>query len=137
MGQEKNRAPSSQPDYELIDSAAQLTAFARQAQTASMLAVDLEADSMFHYREKVCLLQMAANGSTVVIDPLKVPKTGQAMLAAGFSEEQTERVLFLNPIEYYAQSGRISLDDVAPPAIDQTQLWEDNSVLRGQTPVVR
>lgn len=70
-------------------------------------------------------------------DPLKVPKTGQAMLAAGFSEEQIEQVLFLNPIEYYAQSGRISLDDVAPPAIDQTQLWEDNSVLRGQTPVVR
>jgi ribonuclease D len=72
VGQEKNRAPSSQPDYELIDSAAQLAAFAHQAQTASMLAVDLEADSMFHYREKVCLLQMAANGSNVVIDPLKV-----------------------------------------------------------------
>jgi hypothetical protein len=37
-----------------------------------MLAVDLEADSMFHYQEKVCLLQMAGNGENVVIDPLEV-----------------------------------------------------------------
>ena len=33
---------------------------------------DLEADSMFHYQEKVCLLQMAGNGENVVIDPLEV-----------------------------------------------------------------
>ena len=37
-----------------------------------MVAVDLEADSMFHYQEKVCLVQMAANGTNVVVDPLKV-----------------------------------------------------------------
>jgi hypothetical protein len=69
-------------------------------------------------------------------DPLKVPSTGQAMLAAGFSEAEVELVLFQNPINFYAQSGRISLDDMIRPKIDQTQLWEDNSVLRGQTPVV-
>jgi hypothetical protein len=69
-------------------------------------------------------------------DPLKVPKTGAAMLAAGFSEADVERVLFVNPISFYAQSGRISMQDLAPMAIDQRRLWEDNSVLRGQTPVV-
>jgi predicted metal-dependent TIM-barrel fold hydrolase len=68
-------------------------------------------------------------------DPLKVPKTGKAMLAAGFSEDEVEKVLYRNPIEFYAQSGQISLDD-APARRDQTQLWEDNSVLRGQAPVV-
>lgn len=72
MGQEKNRE-GSPPTCQLIEEADQLAAFARQAATAQMLAVDLEADSMFHYREKVCLLQMAANGTTVVVDPLKVP----------------------------------------------------------------
>lgn len=71
-------------------------------------------------------------------DPLKVPKTGQAMLEAGFSEAEVERVLFTNPIEYYAQSGRISVEEVLKPVtIDQQKLWEDNSVLRGQTPVVQ
>jgi predicted metal-dependent TIM-barrel fold hydrolase len=71
-------------------------------------------------------------------DPLKVPKMGQAMLAAGFSVEEVEKVLFLNPIYFYAQSGRLSVEEVMTPVkIDQTQLWEDNSVLRGQTPVVQ
>jgi predicted metal-dependent TIM-barrel fold hydrolase len=69
-------------------------------------------------------------------DPLKVPKTGAAMRAAGFSDEEIETVLFVNPITFFAQSGRISLEEVAPVRIDQTRLFEDNSVLRGQTPVV-
>lgn len=69
-------------------------------------------------------------------DPLKVPKTGQAMLDAGFSEADVSKVLFNNPIEFFAQSGRISLDEVTRPAIDQTQQWQENSALRGQTPLV-
>jgi predicted metal-dependent TIM-barrel fold hydrolase len=69
-------------------------------------------------------------------DPLKVPKTGAAMLAAGFSPAEVEKVLFTNPIEFYAQSGQISVDDVVPPKRNQTLLWEENSVLRGQQPVV-
>ncbi|HHH38785.1 MAG TPA: hydrolase TatD [Sedimenticola sp.] len=69
-------------------------------------------------------------------DPLKVPKTGQAMLAAGFPEAVVEKVLFENPINFYAQSGRISVEEMTRPRIDQTQLWKDNSVLRGQTPIV-
>lgn len=71
-------------------------------------------------------------------DPLKVPKTGQAMLDAGFSESDVTKVLFTNPIEYYAQSGRISVAEVEQPVIiDQQKLWEENSVLRGQSPVVQ
>lgn len=70
-------------------------------------------------------------------DPLKVPKTADAMRAAGFSEDDIETVLFRNPIEFFAQSGRISLDDMAPQPIDQTRLWEENSVLRGQIPIVQ
>jgi hypothetical protein len=70
-------------------------------------------------------------------DPLKVPLTGQAMLAAGFSEAEVHLVLFENPIRFFAQSGRISLEEMQTrPKVNQTQLWEENSVLRGQTPVV-
>jgi predicted metal-dependent TIM-barrel fold hydrolase len=69
-------------------------------------------------------------------DPLKVPKTADAMRAAGFSADDIEQVLFTNPIRFFAQSGRISLEEMAPMKIDQTRLFEDNSVLRGQTPVV-
>lgn len=85
MGQEKKQQPSmpvngssdfkgsQTPDYRFVDTVAALETFVRQTADAGMVAVDLEADSMFHYREKVCLLQMAANGNTIVIDPLKVP----------------------------------------------------------------
>ena len=69
-------------------------------------------------------------------DPLKVPKTGALMLQSGFSEAEVEKVLFENPINFFAQSGRISLEDMTPLKVDQTQLWEENSVLRGQNPIV-
>ena len=69
-------------------------------------------------------------------DPLKVPKTGDAMRAAGFSDADIEKVLFTNPIEYFAQSGQITIEEVAGGIpIDQTQLYKDNSVLRGQDPI--
>ena len=59
------------------------------------------------------------------------------MRAAGFSEADVEKVLFSNPLEFFAQSGQMSLDDfIVPAAVDQTRLFEDNSVLRGQDPVV-
>ena len=69
-------------------------------------------------------------------DPLKVPKTGQAMREAGFSEAEIEQVLFVNPITFFAQSGRISIEAVTPAPVDQSRLWEENSVLRGQEPVI-
>jgi len=49
-----------------------LKRFAQRIQGEAILAVDLEADSMFHFQEKVCLVQMAGNGENVVIDPLSL-----------------------------------------------------------------
>lgn len=73
-----------------------------------------------------------------VSDPLKVPKTGAEMKQAGYSEADIEKVLFDNPIEFFAQSGRISNQQVSVPIkVDQTKLWESNSALRGQQPIVQ
>ena len=70
-----------------------------------------------------------------VSDPLKVPKTVAAMQAAGISDDVITTIVWNNPVRFFAQSGR--LDEVeAKVAIDQTQLFEGNSVLRGQKPVV-
>ena len=72
-----------------------------------------------------------------VSDPLKVPKTGRAMKEAGFSEADIEKVLFNNPIDFFAQSGRISREQVSERIkVDQTKLWQNNSALRGQEPIV-
>jgi predicted metal-dependent TIM-barrel fold hydrolase len=72
-----------------------------------------------------------------VSDPLKVPKTRDAMRAAGIDETTIERVLWRNPIAFFAQSKRFDPAELETPvAIDQRQLHEGNSVLRGQTPRV-
>ncbi|TDC93457.1 hydrolase TatD [Saccharopolyspora aridisoli] len=64
-------------------------------------------------------------------DPLKTAKTGRAMLDAGYGEDEVDRVLWRNPVEFYAQSGRLLLD---PVEADGTATFEGNSVLRGQRP---
>ena len=71
-GQEKNMNGVTGPSYRLISTPAELEQFVDRISREKILAVDLEADSMFHYQEKVCLLQMAGNGENVVIDPLQV-----------------------------------------------------------------
>lgn len=85
MGQEKNSAKPSTDGYQFINTPASLKAFAKAAAKADIIAVDLEADSMFHYKEKVCLLQMGANGHTAVIDPLAV--TDLSVLKTLFENE--------------------------------------------------
>jgi len=69
-----------------------------------------------------------------VSDPLKVPKTAQAMRAAGIPEASIETVVWHNPVAFFAQSGRLELPK--EPRIDQRTLFEGNSVLRGQEPLV-
>jgi uncharacterized protein len=72
-----------------------------------------------------------------VSDPLKVPKTLAAMNDAGVSQADTDLVFWKNPVRFFAQSGRLDLDDQASgPKVDQRELWEGNSVLRGQQPRV-
>jgi predicted metal-dependent TIM-barrel fold hydrolase len=61
-------------------------------------------------------------------DPLKTRKTADAMLAAGFSEDAVDRVLWRNPVEFYGQSGRLMLDD---SPVDAAAWYAGNSVLRG------
>jgi hypothetical protein len=72
-----------------------------------------------------------------VSDPLKVPKTAQALLDAGFSEAVVTEICWNNPVRLFAQSGRLDEQEIETKIrIDQTQLWQGNSVLRGQKPVV-
>jgi predicted metal-dependent TIM-barrel fold hydrolase len=68
-----------------------------------------------------------------ISDPLKVPKTVAAMRQAGIAEDAIRTIVWDNPLTFFAQSGRFDLGDVsAPAAIDRTQLYESNSVLRGE-----
>ena len=56
--------------YEWVETLLQLEGAARVLGQAEIIGVDLEADSMHHYFEKVCLLQMATDSASYIIDPL-------------------------------------------------------------------
>jgi uncharacterized protein len=72
-----------------------------------------------------------------ISDPLKVPKTYQLMKEGGVPEADLETLFWNNPIAFFAQSGRLNVSDFGEAAkVDQRKLWEGNSVLRGQAPVV-
>ncbi|WP_458780064.1 TatD family hydrolase [Arthrobacter sp. D3-16] len=68
-------------------------------------------------------------------DPLKTVSTANAMLAAGFTADDVDKVLWRNPVEFYGQSGQLILDPI--PGFDAADLpdaaagFEGNSVLRG------
>ncbi|WP_069812359.1 TatD family hydrolase [Streptomyces sp. TP-A0874] len=61
-------------------------------------------------------------------DPLETRHVGEAMLAAGFDEDDVDQVLWRNPVAFYGLSGRLDLD-IAPA--DQSATHEGNSILRG------
>lgn len=55
----------------LVDDAA-VARLAQELRGEKVIAVDLEADSLHSYREKVCLLQISTPNHTVLVDPLAV-----------------------------------------------------------------
>ncbi|MBF2065417.1 MAG: TatD family hydrolase [Calothrix sp. C42_A2020_038] len=72
-----------------------------------------------------------------VSDPLAVPKTAQLMRERGIPETHIGAVCYENAIKAYSQSGQFQESDwLNPSPIDQRQLFQGNSVLRGQKPLV-
>ncbi|MDH4204111.1 MAG: HRDC domain-containing protein [Desulfobacteraceae bacterium] len=59
-------------ESQVIDTAAGLEEIVRSLEKEKAVAVDLEADSMYHYKEKVCLIQIATEKISVVVDPLAI-----------------------------------------------------------------
>lgn len=59
-------------DFTLIENNQQLAETCIGLQGEAELALDLEADSLHHYREKVCLLQLSNRKQTWLIDPFLV-----------------------------------------------------------------
>ncbi|MBE9543669.1 MAG: HRDC domain-containing protein, partial [Proteobacteria bacterium] len=58
--------------YNIIDSSSKLAQLVSQIENETVIGVDVEADSMYHFKEKVCLIQMATANINVVIDPLVI-----------------------------------------------------------------
>jgi predicted metal-dependent TIM-barrel fold hydrolase len=68
-----------------------------------------------------------------ISDPLKVPKTIAVMRQQGIDDETIQKIVWTNPVAFFAQSGKLDVSGVeARPEIDRKQQFETNSVLRGE-----
>ncbi|MCV3216946.1 TatD family hydrolase [Plectonema radiosum NIES-515] len=88
-------------------------------------------------RDNVRRIIVDSSADWGISDPLAVPKTAQLMIDRGIRESDVKAVCYENALAAYSQSGQMhSADWLSPSAIDQRQLFNGNSVLRGQQPLV-
>ena len=76
--------------YTLVSTDGCFYAMTERIRGARRLAVDTEADSLYHYFEKVCLLQLSTDNETFIIDPLTVTAVGE--LGPLMSDPSIEKV---------------------------------------------
>mgnify|MGYP001553507376 CR=1 FL=1 len=67
-----------------------------------------------------------------ISEPLGVAKPAKLALEKGIPEEQVRLATYQNALDAYGQSGQMKEDDwLNPPPIDQRNMYEGNSILRG------
>ncbi len=72
-----------------------------------------------------------------VSDPLAVPKTASLMLKRGIAREDVVKTCYQNALDIFGSNGKMREEDwLNPNGVNQAQLFNDNSVLRGQKPRV-
>ncbi len=80
-----------QINYQMVDTPEKFKHIVQHLEAEKKIAVDLEADSMYHYREKVCLLQISTKRFNAVIDPLAVKDL--SLLAPLFRDNSVTKIL--------------------------------------------
>ncbi len=72
-----------------------------------------------------------------VSDPLAVPKTASLMLKRGIAKADVIKTCYQNALDIFGSNGKMKEAAwLNPNGINQAQLFNDNSVLRGQEPRV-
>jgi len=79
-------------EYRFIDRVAEVEELASKLALEKVIAVDTEADSFFHYFDKLCLVQVSASCGTFLIDPLSMPPRGLAPLAPVLADPSIRKV---------------------------------------------
>ncbi|CAM5291746.1 TatD family hydrolase [Streptomyces narbonensis] len=121
------------PDRVLLDHLNETTV-KEAADSGAWLGFSVYPDTKMDVNRMVAILRN--HGTTRVLvnsaadwgrsDPLKTRAVGDAMLAAGFTDDDVDQVLWRNPVAFYGLSGRLRLDLPTPQV-----LHEGNSLLRG------
>jgi len=82
---------SALPSYRLIEAPRDLEDLGTRLNQETSVALDLEGDSLYHYREKICLIQIAAGSECFLIDPSKI--TDLSPLAPSLTNPKIRKIL--------------------------------------------
>lgn len=80
---------ASDPSVEFVDSPPALVVLCESLATQSLIAVDTEADSLYSYFEKLCLVQFSTRTRDYIVDPLALSLEPLAPL---FADARIEKV---------------------------------------------
>ncbi len=78
-------------DYQWVDSLQGLRQLLECFKNKKAIGVDMEMDSMFHFKEKICLIQMATEQDTFIVDPLKIQS--MSLLKPLFENRDIKKVM--------------------------------------------
>ena len=96
--------PAADATYTYVDTDAAVSDMLAWMAPADRVAVDLEADSLYHYYEKVCLLQLTVRGRNFILDPLAGADV------APFVAALADKTLILHGCDYDLRMLRGSFD---------------------------
>jgi hypothetical protein len=70
-----------------------------------------------------------------ISDPLMIPRLVQALLRSGIAAPDVQRLVWDNPVGFFAQGGRLDPKRLErPPMVSRRETHEGNTILRGQDP---
>jgi ribonuclease D len=81
-------------------------ALAKRLKGEKVIAVDTEADSFFHYFDKLCLLQIGTRREQVLVDPLTLPEHGLEPLAPILADPHVRKILHAAEYDLFILSRR-------------------------------
>ncbi|WP_411110913.1 TatD family hydrolase [Streptomyces sp. c-19] len=121
------------PDRVLLDHLNETTV-KEAADSGAWLGFSVYPDTKMDEDRTVAILKEYGTGRVLVnsaadwgaSDPLKTRAVAEAMLAAGFTDDDVDQVLWRNPVAFYGLSGRLHLEVAA-----SADAHEGNSVRRG------
>ncbi len=87
--------------YPFLHTAEAVEDLARKLRGEPVIGVDTEADSFFHYFEKICLVQIAAKSGIYLIDPLALGENGLKPLARIFADPAVRKIFHAAEYDLY------------------------------------
>ena len=88
-------------EHTIIETPEDLEALTRRLAKERVIAIDTEADSFFHYHDKICLLQIGFRGGIYLVDPLSLPEGGLEPIRGILADPGIRKVLHAADYDLY------------------------------------